>query len=148
MSVLKKLSYLLAAGMAAATLSGAVFAADEMSTEAIAARIAPVGQVYTAKDLEGIATAAAAPAAASSGPRDGETVFKGACFACHDTGAAGRLYFANQFRLAHEAYEAFMASLGFPIGDILKAGRFGLPIVRAEADYKAALSVGDANVGR
>lgn len=89
MSVLKKLSYLLAAGMAAATLSGAVFAADEMSTEAIAERIAPVGQVYTAKDLEGIATAAAAPAAASSGPRDGETVFKGACFACHDTGAAG-----------------------------------------------------------
>ena len=75
--------------MAAATLSGAVLAADDMSTEAIAERIAPVGQVYTAKDLEGIATAAAAPAAASSGPRDGETVFKGACFACHDTGAAG-----------------------------------------------------------
>jgi hypothetical protein len=68
MSVLKKLSYLLAAGMAAATLSGAVLAADDMSTEAIAERIAPVGQVYTAKDLEGIATAAAAPAAASSGP--------------------------------------------------------------------------------
>ena len=85
----EKLSYLLAAGMAAATLSGAVLAADDMSTEAIAERIAPVGQVYTAKDLEGIATAAAAPAAASSGPRDGETVFKGACFACHDTGAAG-----------------------------------------------------------
>ena len=36
-----------------------------------------------------IVTAAAAPAAPSSGPRDGETVFKGACFACHDTGAAG-----------------------------------------------------------
>ena len=51
MSVLKKLSYLLAAGMAAATLSGAVLAADDMSTEAIAERIAPVGQVYTAKDL-------------------------------------------------------------------------------------------------
>ncbi|MBV7439631.1 c-type cytochrome [Aeromonas encheleia] len=93
MSVLKKLSYLLAAGIAAASLSGAALAAesaaDEMSPEAIAERIAPVGQVYTAKDLEGIATAAAAPAAASSGPRDGETVFKGACFACHDTGAAG-----------------------------------------------------------
>ena len=64
--MLKKLSYLLAAGMAAATLSGAVLAADDMSTEAIAERIAPVGQVYTAKDLEGIAIAAAAPAAASS----------------------------------------------------------------------------------
>ena len=61
----------------------------------------------------------------------------------HDTDAAGRLYFAHQFRLAHEAYEAFMAELGFPLSAILKAGRFGLPIVRAEADYKAALCVGD-----
>lgn len=88
--MLKKLSYLLAAGMTAATLSGAVFAADEQSPEAIAERIKPIGQVYTAKDLEGIAGAGAAPAAAaSSGPRDGETVYKGACFACHDTGAAG-----------------------------------------------------------
>ncbi|MFL9628047.1 c-type cytochrome [Aeromonas jandaei] len=90
MSVLKKLSYLLAVGMTAVSLSGAVFAADNMSPDAIAERIKPVGQVYTAKDLEGIAGAGAAPAAAaSSGPRDGETVFKGACFACHDTGAAG-----------------------------------------------------------
>ncbi|WP_162518416.1 c-type cytochrome [Aeromonas veronii] len=89
MSVLKKLSYLLAVGMTAASLSGAVLAADEMSPEAIAERIKPIGQVYTAKDLEGIAGASAAPAAASSGPRDGETVYKGACFACHDTGAAG-----------------------------------------------------------
>ncbi|MGY3862979.1 c-type cytochrome [Aeromonas lacus] len=90
MSVLKKLSYLLAVGMTAVSLSGAAFAADNMSPDAIAERIKPVGQVYTAKDLEGIAGAGAAPAAAaSSGPRDGETVFKGACFACHDTGAAG-----------------------------------------------------------
>ena len=88
--MLKKLSYLLAVGMTAASLSGAVLAADDMSPEAIAERIKPIGQVYTAKDLEGIAGAGAAPAAtASSGPRDGEAVFKGACFACHDTGAAG-----------------------------------------------------------
>lgn len=88
--MLKKLSYLLAVGMTAASLSGAVLAADDMSPGAIAERIKPIGQVYTAKDLEGIAGAGAAPAAtASSGPRDGETVFKGACFACHDTGAAG-----------------------------------------------------------
>ena len=88
--MLKKLSYLLAVGMTAASLSGAVLAADDMSPEAIAERIKPIGQVYTAKDLEGIAGVGAAPAAtASSGPRDGETVFKGACFACHDTGAAG-----------------------------------------------------------
>ncbi len=88
--MLKKLSYLLAVGMTAASLSGAVLAANDMSPEAIAERIKPVGQVYTAKDLEGIVGASTAPAAtAPSGPRDGETVYKGACFACHDTGAAG-----------------------------------------------------------
>ncbi|WP_172954942.1 c-type cytochrome [Aeromonas sobria] len=90
MSVLKKLSYLLAVGMTAASLSGVVLASDEMSPEAIAERVKPIGQVYTAKDLEGIVGASATAAAATpSGPRDGETVFKGACFACHDTGAAG-----------------------------------------------------------
>ncbi len=46
--------------MTAASLSGVVLAADDMSPEAIAERIKPVGQVYTAKDLEGIATAGAA----------------------------------------------------------------------------------------
>ncbi len=89
MSVLKKLSYLLVAGMTAAMLSGAAVAADEMSEEAIAERIKPVGEVYTAKDLEGIATAAAPAASSTTGPRDGEAVFKGSCFACHETGAAG-----------------------------------------------------------
>ena len=63
--MLKKLSYLLAVGMTAVSLSGAVFAADDMSPDAIAERIKPVGQVYTAKDLEGIAGAGAAPAAAA-----------------------------------------------------------------------------------
>ncbi|MGL4716594.1 MAG: c-type cytochrome [Aeromonas sp.] len=90
MSVLKKLSYWLAVGMTAASLSGVALAADDLSAEAIAERIKPVGQVYTAKDLEGIVGASATAAAATpSGPRDGEAVYKGACFACHDTGAAG-----------------------------------------------------------
>lgn len=61
----------------------------------------------------------------------------------HDTDAAGRLFFANQFRLAHQAYEAFLETLGFPIGPMLKKGRLALPIVRAEADYKRPLCTGD-----
>ncbi|MGL5992714.1 MAG: c-type cytochrome [Aeromonas sobria] len=90
MSVLKKLSYLLTVGMTAASLSGAVLASAEMSPEAIAERVKPIGQVYTAKDLEGIVGASAtAVAATPSGPRDGEAVYNGACFACHATGAAG-----------------------------------------------------------
>lgn len=61
----------------------------------------------------------------------------------HDTDAAGRLYFAHLFRLAHEGYEAWMKALGFSIGDILKGQRYALPIVRAEADYRLPLCVGD-----
>ncbi len=61
----------------------------------------------------------------------------------HDTDAAGVLYFANQFRIAHEAYEAFMEQAGFGLGDVLKKGRIGLPIVRADGDYRAPLRVGD-----
>lgn len=62
----------------------------------------------------------------------------------HDTDAAGVLYFAHQFRLAHEAYEAFMDLAGSSLGSLLKKGTLALPIVHAEADYRAPLRVGDA----
>lgn len=61
----------------------------------------------------------------------------------HDTDAAGVLYFAHQFRIAHEAYEAFMAGAGFGLGNLLQAGATAFPIVHAEADYRAPLRVGD-----
>jgi len=96
MSVLKKLSCLLSAGMVAAMLCGTVHATDEMSPDAIAERIKPVGQTYTAKDLEGIGAAAAPAATSNAEPRDGEAVYKGACFACHDTGAAGAPKFGDK----------------------------------------------------
>lgn len=88
--MLKKLSYLLVTGFAVLNVSGPAIAADAMSAEAIAERIKPVGQVYSAEQLAGIAASAAPTAStASANPRDGESVYKGACFACHDTGAAG-----------------------------------------------------------
>ena len=62
----------------------------------------------------------------------------------HDTDAAGRLYFAQQFRIAHEAFESFMAELGFPLEQMRAKSRIGLPIVHAEADYKAPVAWGDA----
>lgn len=61
----------------------------------------------------------------------------------HDTDAAGVLYFAHQFRIAHEAYEAFMECAGHGIAALLKKGALALPIVHAEADYRAPLRVGD-----
>lgn len=61
----------------------------------------------------------------------------------HDSDAAGVLYFANQFRLAHEAYESFMELSGLGLGDLLQKGRIALPIVHASADFRAPLRVGD-----
>lgn len=52
---------------------------DEKNTDELKARIAPVGQVY----LAGAEPVVAAP----TGPRTGEQVYQGACFACHGTGA-------------------------------------------------------------
>jgi cytochrome c5 len=48
--------------------------------EALAKRLAPVGQVH-------VAGAVAASDAGPSGPRSGEKVYQTACFACHGTGA-------------------------------------------------------------
>ncbi len=61
----------------------------------------------------------------------------------HDTDAAGVLYFAHQFRIAHEAFEAYLQSVQFDIGNLLRTADYRVPIVHAEADYRAPLSVGD-----
>ncbi|MCC4265843.1 c-type cytochrome [Oceanimonas baumannii] len=82
---------LLLAGVAAASLSGMAYAANDMSPEAVAERTMPVGSVYTAADLEGIIDTAAAggDSGEPAEPRGGEAVYNAACSACHGTGAAG-----------------------------------------------------------
>ena len=60
----------------------------------------------------------------------------------HDTDAAGRLYFAHQFRIAHDAYEAMLDRAGVGLAAMLAKGRVALPIVHAAADYKRPLAVG------
>ncbi len=59
----------------------------------------------------------------------------------YDTDASGALFFAAQFRLAHDACEAFLATTG-----ILAKGPAALlfPVVHAEADYAAPLRWGNA----
>ncbi|MFD2179792.1 c-type cytochrome [Veronia pacifica] len=68
--------------ISALSLVGAVKATD-MSDEAIASRIAPVGSVY--KDGE----APVKVVSAAGGPRSGDAVYGTFCVACHSTGAAG-----------------------------------------------------------
>ncbi|MBK1631923.1 hypothetical protein CKO31_14500 [Thiohalocapsa halophila] len=64
--------------------------------------------------------------------------------ALHDADAAGVLFFAHLFRHAHDAYEAWMAWLGFPLDTMLRHGELRLPLVHAEADYRRPLHHGAA----
>ncbi|UTV27795.1 c-type cytochrome [Photobacterium atrarenae] len=75
------LRQLIVAAVAAMTFAGSAVAAD-MSDEAIAERIKPVGSVY----LEGDAPAGDAVAA---GPRSGDAVYGTFCVACHGSGVMG-----------------------------------------------------------
>jgi len=72
-------------------LSGHTGPAD-MSEEAVAARIAPVGQLNTGAAIMPVVAAEPAPAKA----RTGEEVFNTVCFACHKTGAAGAPMFGDK----------------------------------------------------
>jgi len=61
----------------------------------------------------------------------------------HETDAAGLLFFSNQFKIVHDAYETLLEEIGFGFAELLNEKEYFLPIVHAEADYKAPLFVGD-----
>ena len=61
----------------------------------------------------------------------------------HDTDMAGRLYFARQFRFAHDALEDYCESKGFSFDDVFHQSKFVFVIVHCEADYISLLKVGD-----
>ena len=63
----------------------------------------------------------------------------------HDTDMAGILYFARQFRFAHDALEDFVESeTGISFDDVFRREKFVFVIVHCEADYFAPLTVGDS----
>ncbi|QIK37828.1 acyl-CoA thioesterase [Caldichromatium japonicum] len=61
----------------------------------------------------------------------------------HDTDAAGRLFFGHLFRHAQDAFESFMAHLGWPIPDLIQRGEWLLPVIHAEADYQRPIHHGE-----
>lgn len=61
----------------------------------------------------------------------------------HDTDMAGILYFARQFRFAHDALEDFMEAQGWNFKKLFTQEKFVFVIVHCEADYFAPLDVGD-----
>ena len=61
----------------------------------------------------------------------------------HDTDAAGIIFFANQLKIVHDAYEELLASIGLSFDNMLKKTDYFLPIVHAESSYKTPVFVGD-----
>ena len=61
----------------------------------------------------------------------------------YDTDAAGILYFANQFRFVHDAWESFLNSKGIFIHELLNSSDYMFVIAHAESDYMAPVFLGD-----
>jgi 1,4-dihydroxy-2-naphthoyl-CoA hydrolase len=61
----------------------------------------------------------------------------------HETDAAGLLFFSNQFKIIHDAYESLLETQGVGFAELLRNKPYFLPIVHAESDYKNPLFVGD-----
>ena len=59
------------------------------------------------------------------------------------TDAAGVVFFARYFELAHEAYEHMLDALGQALPADLGGAPILYPIVHAESDYRAMLRLGD-----
>jgi len=64
------------------------------------------------------------------------------CIPLGRTDAAGVIYFASAFEMAHEAIESFLDSRGYGIKTLLTTGP-RLPVVHADADFKSPLRAGD-----
>ncbi len=73
---MKKITFVLALFCSALAAQAST---DNTAEDALKQRIAPVGKVY----LAGAEPVVVKP----TGPRTGEQVYQGACFACHGTGA-------------------------------------------------------------
>ena len=54
---------------------------------------------------------------------------------------AGIAYFARAFEYAHEAFEELLGAAG--LASVFDAEEWGMPLVHAEADYRAPMRLGD-----
>src|ERR1700733_11591138 len=61
----------------------------------------------------------------------------------HDTDAAGIIFFANQFKIIHDAYEDLLEKYNWSFQKMLTKTDYFLPIVHAESDYIKPVFVGD-----
>lgn len=61
----------------------------------------------------------------------------------HQTDAAGLLFFARQFELVHDCYEAYLHLNAVSFARLLKDRDYLLPIISANGNYAAPLMAGD-----
>ncbi|MFC1553254.1 acyl-CoA thioesterase [candidate division KSB1 bacterium] len=60
-----------------------------------------------------------------------------------DTDASGYLYFCSIIDLAHEAYESYLRTNNLDIGELIKSGKYLIPLVRVESDFLKIIYAGD-----
>lgn len=60
-----------------------------------------------------------------------------------DTDSAGILFFANQFRIIHYAFETMLHSNGISFNEMLYTDKFALPLTHAEANFNSPIHVSD-----
>ncbi len=84
MILIKRLSLFIALSL---SLFSAPSFTQDLSEEAIANRIAPIGDVYIDGEIE--TASAGNDSSEPAGPRSGEKIYNTYCVACHATGAVG-----------------------------------------------------------
>ncbi len=60
----------------------------------------------------------------------------------HELDPAGIVFFARIFQYAHDAYEAWMREIGFPLHIPMAERGYALPLAHAEADFRAPIGPG------
>jgi len=61
----------------------------------------------------------------------------------HEVDAAGVMFHAHLFSHAHEAYAALMREMGLDLKTLLEEGRYLVPLVHAEADFRLPMELDD-----
>lgn len=61
----------------------------------------------------------------------------------HHTDAYGILFFANQLMFCHDAFQAWLDSVGHPMAPERAKAEFVAVVVHAESDYRSPIRLGD-----
>ena len=95
-----------------------VYAQDDAARDAIAERLAPVGQLCLQGEDCGTAAAPPSDSASSGGGIDGGGIYNQVCMACHETGAAGAPVRGDEAAWTERTEQGFATLLDHSINGI------------------------------